>query len=62
MLHVILLDWLIKLQSSKLSVSKYLFLYVSSQRHEIVYVFFHQFNVYNIVEKPRRMYFPGLSC
>ena len=63
-LEVALLDWLIKLKRSIINVLLQIFYFqdilnVSDMEYFMYPSMFRQFNVYNIVEEPGRMYLPG---
>ena len=64
LLEVMLLDWLIKLKRTIINVLLQIVylqevLNVSDMEYFIYPSEFRQFNVYNIVEEPGRMYLPG---
>ena len=59
-----LLDWLIKLKRSIINVLLQIVYFqkvlsVSDMEYFMYPSMFHQFNIYNIVEEPGRMYLPG---
>ena len=63
LLEVLLLDWLIKLKRSITNVLLQIVYFqkvlnVSDMEYFMHPSMFHQFNVYNIVEEPGRMYLP----
>ena len=64
LLEVRLLDWLIKLQRSIINVLPQIVYFqkvfkVSDMEYFMYHSMLRQFNVYNIVEEPGRMYLPG---
>ena len=64
LLEVMLLDWIIKLKRNIIYVLLQVVCFqkalnVSGIEYFMYPSIFHQFNVYNIVEEPGRMYIPG---